>query len=257
MTQPQGHQRMMQDQEPSTGLALSLIIPAYNESQRLPPYLESIREYIHRQYADECEVIVVDDGSSDQLADALDGMAAEWKCLKIIRHERNLGKGAAVRTGVLAARGDRVLYADADGATPIDQELKLREAIDAGADLAVGSRLVDAGGAERKRTYLRALIGRAFAALAHSVLKPPVRDTQCGFKMLRAEPAQRLFGLSQEDGYLFDLEILVLAEQCGYRVMEVPINWSDRPGGQLKPLRDCGGILMDLWRVRRRLGVMR
>ncbi len=234
-------------------LALSLIIPAYNESQRLPPYLETIRNYIRHEYNDNCEVIVVDDGSSDQLAEVLTKMAADWPPLRTIRHEHNLGKGAAVRTGILAAQGTRLLYADADGATPIGEERKLRDAIDAGADLAVGSRLLSAEDVQRKRTWSRALIGRSFATMARMMLKTQVRDTQCGFKMLRAEPAKQLFELSQENGYLFDLEILALAAHCGYRVTEVPINWSDQPGSRLKMHRECGKIVTGLWRIRRRM----
>ncbi len=234
-------------------LALSLIIPAYNESQRLPPYLESIRDYIRHEYNDNCEVIVVDDGSTDQMATILTELAANWPLLRTIRHERNRGKGAAVRTGILAAHGVRLLYADADGATPISEERKLREAIEAGADLAVGSRLVRDSDVQRNRTWQRALIGRTFAAVAHMLLKTPVRDTQCGFKMLSSEPGKRLFELSEETGYLFDLELLVLAQRSGYRVAEVPINWSDQPGSRLKMHREGGKIIRDLWRIRRRL----
>ncbi len=253
MPQPSDAPREEQDRAPATTLALSLIVPAYNESLRLPPYLESIREYLGKQYADDYEVVVVDDGSSDDLAGVLAKLGADWTQLRIVRHGRNLGKGAAVRTGVLTARGDRLLYADADGATPIDQEQKLRDAIDAGSDIAIGSRLLRSTGVERKRTWHRALIGWSFASAVRLLLKTTVKDTQCGFKMLRAGPAKRLFELSQERGYLFDLEILAIADRCGYRVTEVPINWSDQPDSRLKMHREFGRIAADLWRVRRRL----
>lgn len=236
--------------------ALSLIIPAYNESQRLPPYLEEIRTYLGQHYRTNYEVIVVDDGSSDQLTSILSELSVTWTQLRSVRHRRNLGKGAAVRTGVLTARGSRMLYADADGATPIDQELPLREAIGGGADVAIGSRLIEDKTVQRKRSWYRALIGRAFASAARLVLGLRVRDTQCGFKMLRAGPAKRLFKLSQEKGYLFDLEILVLAKQCGYSVIEVPISWADQPGSRLRMRRECCRIWMDLWRIRRRVARM-
>jgi dolichyl-phosphate beta-glucosyltransferase len=240
----------------STHLDISLIIPAYNESQRLPPYLETICQYIGQQYPESYEVIVVDDGSTDRLAEVLAKAGGKWPRVRTLRHGRNLGKGAAVRTGVLAARGQRLLYADADGATPIDQESKLSAAIDAGADVAVGSRLLRDEGVTRSRSWRRAVIGRAFARAARLVLQLPVRDTQCGFKMLRAGPARRLFELSQEKGYLFDLEILALAKRCGYRVTEVPISWSDQPGSRLKMHREWSRIARDLWRVRRRLATL-
>jgi dolichyl-phosphate beta-glucosyltransferase len=258
---PQPHDQQQLDPQPApdsaTGLALSLIIPAYNEAQRLPPYLEAIRKYIGQQYQDNYEVLVVDDGSSDNMADVLAELAASWPQLRTLRHGLNLGKGAAVRTGVMAARGSLLLYADADGATPIDQEQKLREAIEAGADVAVGSRLLRAAGVKRKRTWQRALIGRSFALAARMLLKLPVHDTQCGFKMLRAAPGKRLFELSQEKGYLFDLEILALAQHCGYCVTEVPISWADQPDSRLKMHRECGRIASDMWRVRRRLAAVR
>lgn len=121
----------------------------------------------------------------------------------------------------------------------------------------VGSRLVADRDAVRKRSWHRALIGRLFALLAHLLLPVAVRDTQCGFKMLRAEPARRLFRLSRESGYLFDLEILALAAHCGYCVTEVPISWSDQPGSRLKLYREGGKILLGLARIRRRLRRLR
>jgi len=231
-------------------IALSVIIPAYNEARRLPPYLGSVRPYLDDHYPGRYEVIVVDDGSQDGLADALNPLTADWPELAVMRHPANQGKGAAVRTGMLAAAGELLLFTDADGATPIDQETKLAEAIHHGADLAVGSRLLADAEATRRRTWKRALLGRLFAALARWWLRISVRDTQCGFKMFRREVGRKLFLSSQEFGYLFDLELFVLADQLGYRVAEVPVNWTDVPGGHLKPMRQLGRILLALWRLR-------
>ena len=240
-----------------TAIALSLILPAYNESRRLPPYLETIRHYLDAQYRNCYEVIVVDDGGSDHLLETLTRTCGDWPQFKFIRHPRNLGKGAAVRTGVQAARGDRILFADADGATPIDEERRLSVALAAGAELAVGSRLTADSQVVRRRTWGRAVLGRAFAAVARRMFSLSVRDTQCGFKMFRRGPAERLFALSQENGYLFDIEILALAQQLGYRIAEVPINWADRPGSRLHLWKDAGMILTGLQRVRRRLKRLR
>ncbi|MFH1918804.1 MAG: dolichyl-phosphate beta-glucosyltransferase [Planctomycetota bacterium] len=234
-------------------IALSVVIPAYNEARRLPPYLASVRRYLAEHYPAGHEVIVVDDGSGDGLADALAPLHADWPALKVMRHPTNRGKGAAVRTGVLAARGELLLFTDADGATPIDQEAKLSEAIRAGAEVAVGSRLVAAEDVTRRRTVSRGLVGRTFARLVRRWFRTPVRDTQCGFKMFRREAGRKLFSLSEESGYLFDLELLVLADRLGYRVAEVPVNWADVPGGHLSPTKECGRILLGLWRLRRRL----
>jgi len=233
--------------------AFSVIIPAYNEAQRLPPFLARVRAYLDERYSSSYEVVVVDDGSRDGMADVLRRLRADWPGLVVIEHPTNRGKGAAVRTGMLAARGERLLFADADGATPIDEEGKLAEAISAGADVAIGSRLVDAGDVTRRRTWTRGLAGRLFARAARRWLGISVRDTQCGFKMFRREAGRTLFSRSQESGYLFDLELLVLADRLGYRVVEVPINWADVPGGHLSLRRELGRTLVGLWRLRRRL----
>lgn len=234
-------------------VALSVIIPAYNEAVRLPPFLESARQYLDERYRDAYEVIVVDDGSSDGMANVLRASATDWPGLVLIEHPANRGKGAAVRTGMLAARGELLLFADADGATPIDQEAKLADAIRGGADLAIGSRLVAAAEVTRRRTWTRGLVGRLFAGVAKRWLGLSVQDTQCGFKMFCREAGRTLFSSGEETGYLFDLELLVLADRLGYEVAEVPVNWKDVPGSHLSMTRDAGKILAGLWRVRRRM----
>jgi dolichyl-phosphate beta-glucosyltransferase len=234
-------------------LELSVVLPAYNESKRLPPYLDEIRRYMDEQYARHYEVIVVDDGSSDHLDDKISTLAQCWPELRLLRHPANVGKGAAVRTGILAANGARILFADADGATPIDQEQRLRQALKAGFDLAVGSRMVDAPDVVCHRRWSRKLIGKLFAGVVRRVISPPVRDTQCGFKLFRAEPGKRLFRCSKESGYLFDIEILTMAQILGYQIAEIPIDWSERPGSRLNLLRQCPKIMVNLWCVRQRL----
>ncbi len=238
---------------PDDRLELSVVIPAYNEAHRLPPYLAAVRDYLDARYHDRYEVIVVDDGSNDDLAELLLQAAAQWPRLRVLKHPQNQGKGAAVRTGVLAARGERVLFADADGATPIDEEERLAAVIRSGADLAVGSRLVAAAGVERSRNWARGLAGRLFAAVARRLLGLSVRDPQCGFKMFRAKVAQRLFSLAREPRYLFDLEVLALAVKLGYGIAEVPIRWKEIPGGHLSLAREVTKVVRDLWRLRRRL----
>ncbi|MHC4405090.1 MAG: dolichyl-phosphate beta-glucosyltransferase [Planctomycetota bacterium] len=233
------------------GIRLSVVIPAFNEAKRLPPYLAQVRRYLGDRYPGGHEVIVVDDGSTDQLSDALSDCAGRE--LILLQHDTNRGKGAAVRTGMLAARGERLLFADADGAAPIDDEVKLAEAIDRGADVAIGSRLAAGAEVARHRSRTRALVGRLFAALARRWLRISVRDTQCGFKMFRREAGRKLFASAREARYLFDLELLMLADRFGYRVAEVPINWCEVPGGNLRLKNELGRTLVGLWRLRRRL----
>ncbi len=198
-------------------------------------------------------MLVVDDGSSDGTQEFVGQVAAQWPALRVIRHTQNQGKGAAVRTGMLAAAGEIRLFADADGATPIGEEARLRAAIAAGADVVVASRRVEASGVTRHRNAFRGLVGWSFTTVVHCLLPTPVRDTQCGFKMFRRGAAERLFAMSQENGYVFDLELLVLAQQLGYRVAEVGVSWSEMPGSKLNMAREWRKILAGIWRVRRRL----
>jgi dolichyl-phosphate beta-glucosyltransferase len=230
-----------------------VVIPAFNEAQRLPPYLASIRGYLRKWFADDHEVIVVDDGSSDGTAEVVKSLGSDWPQLRVISLSENQGKGAAVRAGMLAARGEVLLFADADGATPIEEERRLRAAIDAGADVAVGSRLLAARGVIRRRKWTRAITGRLFACAARRIVPVSVRDTQCGFKMFRRAAGKRLLAASQERGYLLDLELLLLADRFGYWVAEAPVNWSEQPGSKLNLARQWKTIAAGLWRLRRRL----
>ena len=231
----------------------SLVIPAYNEARRLPPFLSAARDYLPTRYGDAYEVIVVDDGSTDDLAATLESWLADWPQLRVIHHTTNQGKGSAVCTGMLAAQGLVVLFADADGAAPIEEEARLSDELDDGADVAIGSRLVAGADAERTRTWTRRLIGRLFAALATRLLRLPVHDTQCGFKMFRHDVSRCLFERVREPGYLFDLELLTLAHRLGHRIAEVPIRWHDVAGSHLRFSRDFPHLLADLWRLRQRL----
>ena len=236
--------------------ALSIILPAFNEADRLPPYLGEVKQYLEARYPGAHEVIVVDDGSRDGLGAVVEAWRAGWPALRLISHPVNHGKGAAVRTGMLAAGGERLLFADADGATPIAEEVKLHAALESGADLAIGSRLLAAPGARRRRALVRGLAGRLFAAWARWWLRIPVRDTQCGFKMFRREAARDLFQRTSEPGYLFDLELLALAHRRGYRITEVPVDWTEIPGGHLSLAGVLPGIVRAMWRLRRRLGAL-
>ncbi len=231
---------------------LSLILPALNEARRLPPYLQSVRGYLEQSFRQSYEVIVVDDGSGDETAAVVQGLAAQWPQLRLLRHDKNEGKGSAVRTGVLAARGELLLFADADGAAPIEEHARLAAAIAQGADVAIGSRLLPDPAIRRTRHWYRELLGRLFALAARRLLRISARDTQCGFKMFRAPAARRLFAAIQETRYLFDLELLVLAQRFGLRVVEVPIHWQEVPGGHLHPFRELPRIVAGLWRLRRR-----
>ncbi len=228
---------------------LSVVIPAFNEATRLPPFLNEIRDYFTHDFDGDYEVIVVDDGSIDNSRALLHELAEAWPQLLVISHTQNRGKGCAVRTGVLAAGGDLVLFADADGATPIAQEARLRAMIEQGAELAVGSRTTSAAA----RTAGRSVTGRVFAWLARRLTGVDVQDPQCGFKMFRRSIGHVLFELCDESGYLFDLLILGCARQLGFRIAETGIEWHEQPGSKVRLVRDSVRMLHGLWPMRRRI----
>ncbi len=230
---------------------LSVILPAFNESQRLPPYLKRIRSYLAAFYGDHYELIVVDDGSDDDSQAVLRELGHDWPQFRLLRHEQNRGKGAAVRTGMLAARGELLLFADADGATPIAEEHKLRRALEQGADIALGSRWAPGGEVQRRRPWRRRWVGLGFALLMRCFLHLPIRDTQCGFKMFRRRVGWQLFTLCRESGYLIDLEAMVWAQEIGYNIAELPVCWADVPGTKVRLFRDSWKMLRGLLRIRR------
>lgn len=235
---------------------LSVVIPAYNEAARLGPYLVAIRGYLDAAYPRVYEVIVVDDGSKDGTAALVERAGAEWPGLRLIRLPHNRGKGAAVRTGVLAAKGRRILFADADGATPIEEERRLSRAIAGGASVAAASRYAPGPGVSRERNRRREAASTIFRTAARVLVGVGVKDTQCGFKMFEARAGRTLFEHSLETGYLFDIEVLALAKHFGYEVAEVAVNWSEQPGSKVRLVRDSLRMFAGLWRLRRRLRTM-
>jgi dolichyl-phosphate beta-glucosyltransferase len=238
--------------EDQGSLALSLVIPAFNEEDRLPRFLETVQPYMTDTHGDGYEVIVVDDGSRDRTAEIVDEAARGWPQLRLLRHAENRGKGGAVKSGVLDSRARLVLFADADGATPISEEAKLRSAIAGGADVACGSRLLGTNPQPTRRWHRRAL-GRAFAALVQLLVRSPLRDTQCGFKMFRGPVARDLFRICPRDDYLFDIFILLAAKRRGCSIAEVSIPWQDVPGSRLHLLRDSLKMAAGLLTIRRQV----
>jgi len=233
----------------SDGSGLSIIVPAYNEARRLPGTLPRVIEYASR--LDEAvEIIVVDDGSTDGTGDVAASVGQVCGLVTVLRSDQNRGKGAAVRRGMLAARRGHVLFTDVDLSTPIGETSKLRAALDSGADVAIGSRRLAESDVQVHQPWLRELAGRTFSRLVSLLLLPGIRDSQCGFKAFRRSTARELFGQQRLEGFGFDAEVLWLARRLGYRVVEVPIVWRDDRRSNVRLLRDSGGMLLDLGRIR-------
>lgn len=231
-------------------LRLTVILPAFNEENRIGSTLKDAVTEFRQKYGADWELIIVDDGSSDQTTTVIREFAAGCPELILISHPQNLGKGAAVRSGVLASRGEFVLYGDADNATPFSQYHSLRTALERGAEVACGSRFENQPGQVR-RTLSRHMIAALFATLARLLINPGISDTQCGFKLFRRNAALSLFQQSSENGYLFDLEILGLASMQGIPVAEVPVAWREIPGSRVRLVRDSWKMFVGLFRLRR------
>lgn len=225
---------------------VSVIVPAFNESERILPTLGAIAHHMSGRGVP-WELIVVDDGSRDGMADMLDGLGLVN--LRLLRSPGNQGKGAAVRRGVEAAEGDLILFTDADNSTPIEELEGLIAAVDAGADVAVGSRAAN-GATEAGKGAVRRFASSGIRLLARTTLRLPVHDSQCGFKLLRADAASDLFSAMTIAGFSFDLELLFLAVRRGYRVAEVPVQWVDAPGSKVNVRRELRRFLADLVRIR-------
>jgi dolichyl-phosphate beta-glucosyltransferase len=230
---------------------LSVIIPAYNEECRLGESLPVVWEYLRGRFAD-FELIVVDDGSSDATGRVVESFARDHPGVKLVAYQPNRGKGYAVRAGILEAEGALVLFSDADLSTPIEEIEALLERLDAGSDVAIGSRAVPGSDLRVRQPWYRELAGRSFNRLARLVATPGLRDTQCGFKLFHRRAAQDVFGRMAEDGFSFDIEALHLAIRLGYEVAEVPVQWTHREGSKVRLLRDSTRMFLALIRVRRR-----
>lgn len=229
--------------------ALSIVIPAYNEERRLGPSLAAVRAFVRKRRLS-AEVLVVDDGSNDGTVTLVKDLARRFKGLRLVQQPRNLGKGAAVKAGVLASRGGQILFSDADLSTPLEELPGLQAALKAGADIAIGSRAIDRSRIAVRQPLYREAAGRLFNRLVQAFSVPGVRDTQCGFKLFKAPAAKRLFALQQVPRFGFDVEVLFLARLAGYKVAELPVRWVNSPETKVRPIRDGARAFLDLALIR-------
>ncbi|TVL89365.1 dolichyl-phosphate beta-glucosyltransferase [Streptomyces sp. SAJ15] len=247
---------------PTSGTVdLTVVVPAYNEEHRLPRTLDAICRYLRAspgRHAD-WEVVVVDDGSTDATAAAVREAAASEPRIRLLgppstaappaSFAGNHGKGHAVRMGVLASRGRRVLVTDADLATPIEELASLHDRLDAGWAAAIGSRAHPGADIEVRQHPLRQLLGRAGNRVIRAVAVPGIRDTQCGFKLFDGDRARAALGRSRVDGWSIDVEILRMFHEAGWPVAEVPVRWAHQTGSKVRPL-DYGRVLVEVLRLR-------
>ncbi|GLX99842.1 MULTISPECIES: dolichyl-phosphate beta-glucosyltransferase [Actinoplanes] len=226
---------------------VSVVIPAYNEEERIIPTIGAIATHMSAR-GEPWELIVADDGSTDTTVSLLQTM--NLANMRVLVAERNGGKGSAVRRGVLAARGEIVLFADADQSTPIEQfDHLLNRITHEGYDIVIGSRHA-AGASVANKSMVRKMLSGGLRFVVRTLGGLTITDTQCGFKLFTAPAARSLFTRQIIDGFSFDLEVLYLANKTQMRVAEVPVEWIDAPGSTVRPLKVTLQFLQELIRVR-------
>jgi dolichyl-phosphate beta-glucosyltransferase len=235
---------------PAPDAALSVIIPAYNEARRLAPHVGSVLAYLRARYPS-FELIVVDDGSDDGTAEVVRAALAGEPRARLLAYQPNRGKGYAIRSGVLASHGANVVFLDADMSTPIEEIPAALERL-AQADIVIGSRDLPSSDIRGQQPLYRRLASEIFKWLRYLVIGLwRISDTQCGFKAYRGPLARQLFALARVDRFMFDVEILYLAERAGLRIVEMPVLWTDSPGSTVRFWEGLVDMIRDLWRIRR------
>jgi len=231
--------------------SLSVVIPAYNEEKRLPATLDRVLAWLDSRKLEFAEVIVVNDGSADGTAALVERYAKEHPCLRLLNNPGNRGKGYSVRRGMLEARGEWLLFSDADLSTPIEDASNLYAvALGAEADIAIGSRAVDRSLVSVHQPAMRELSGRFFNLVMRMVTGLRFRDTQCGFKLYRASAAREVFSRQKLDGFSFDVEDLYIALRLGIPAIEVPVHWANVEGTKVSAFTGLQSFA-DLLRIRR------
>jgi len=229
---------------------LSVVVPAFNEEKRLGPSLKRMLAYFDSQpYS--YEILVVSDGSTDGTEELVRRMSACRPQVQLLAYTPNRGKGHAVRYGMLGAKGERLLFTDADLATPIEEVEKLHSKLDAGYDIAIGSRDVLGSELVKRQSWLRETAGKTFNRLVRLLTVPGIHDTQCGFKLFSRSAAHTIFSRCRIDHFAFDVEVLYLAIRVfEFQVAEVPVRWAHQEGSKVHLLRDGLRMVRAVWRIR-------
>jgi dolichyl-phosphate beta-glucosyltransferase len=228
---------------------LSIVIPCYNEQERLPRTIEQVERYLDGKGVS-YELILVDDWSSDGTRTVMDEAAGRNSFVRLEALPRNRGKGRALAEGVAVAKGSEILVTDADLSTPIDELPKLQAELDKGAGVAIGSRALPGSRVEVSQPVYRVLMGKAFNLLVQVVLLPGIWDTQCGFKLFRADVAHEAFAELTTDGFGYDPEVLYRAKRRGVKIAEVPVVWRNSAPTKVSPIKSSLDMFRHVLRIR-------
>ena len=231
---------------------LSLIVPAYNEADRLPDTIRRIQKHSF-SWNFPIEVIVVVEPSEDRTLELAENAAGSWTDLRVLTHHEKRGKGFAVRSGMQVARGDLIFFTDADLSTPLE-DLNAALALfahDRSIDLIVGNRMHPESQILQRQNASRECMGKVFNRIVQTLTGLRIRDTQCGFKGFRSRAAREIFGRQRLDGFSFDVEVLLLARAMGFAIAELPVHWTNSEASHVHPVRDSTQMFLDVIRVRR------
>lgn len=226
---------------------LSVVVPAYEEEKRLPAAFDEMLPYL-RTFPEPWELVIVDDGSKDGTAALVEAWSRKEPRIRLVRLPRNQGKGAAVREGMLAAKGDWRLFRDADSSTAMS-ELEKFLPLMVGADVVIASRRVAHSNIARHQAPLRELMGKGFTMICRLLLVWEIRDYTCGFKLFSARAAQEIFSRQRLERWAFDAEILYLAKRLGYKIVQQPVTWQDEEGSKVRLARDAVNSFFEILQV--------
>lgn len=226
---------------------ISLIIPVYNEEERIERTLDKVWNYFE-SHKYKSEIVVVDDGSKDGTLEKLKKFENQ---IRVISYNPNRGKGAAVRTGMLSSKGKFRFFSDADLSTPIYEIEKLLEKLKSGADICIGSRAIDPSLIKKHQPFYREFMGKMFNKFVQLMVLKGIEDTQCGFKGFTDRAAELVFSKSKIDGFSFDVEVLFLAQKAGLRIEQVPVEWYNDRRTKVNPLKDSVKMFLELLKIKK------
>jgi len=234
-------------------MKLSVIFPAYNEEKRIPKTLRLTYDYLKKQDY-QSEILVVNDGSKDKTGEVINGLKREIPILRFIDNKENKGKGGVVKQGMLEAKGDYRLFSDSDNSTSIDQVENIWPWLEKGFDIVIGSRDVKGAKLDPPQPFIRkVLFGDSFKLLRKIIIGLwTIQDTQCGFKCFSAKAAKDIFSEATEDGFIFDVEVLILAKKLKYHIKEIPVSWKNSAESKVK-LKNVFKMLFDMLKLRKDL----
>jgi len=228
---------------------ISVVIPAYNEEERLEPSIGKISEYL-RSSGYVYEIIVVDDGSTDSTVDVAKRAASKDPAVRLVANRSNRGKGYSVKNGFLNSVGRFVLFSDADLSTPIEELGLFMDIMEGGADIVIGSRAMRGSDIIKRQPIYRMLMGKTFNKIVRLFTVRGIKDTQCGFKLFRRGSCMGLFEAQRIERFAFDVELLFLAVRKGLVIREIPVRWINSPQSKVDVVRDSARMLLDIIRLR-------